>query len=350
MSMQKPSRRVTPWHRALAGAIGKFAIVAAAGMGLAAPAHAFPVSPITTRTELAMWWGDFAALEADNAELRRPGHIDASAGLDIEMFRRGVNLVLNSHVAQPEAYLRELEALTLQWAGEHPRSALAHVLYAKVLVAHAWSYRGGGYARDVPPQAWKDFEEYLRRAATYLKDHADVAMTDSYAHLTLLHIGQGLGWDASQMKAIMHDGLKRNPEDVMLYFAVLTTHLPKWGGDVKTLDKFIREVTEETRPLFGTGMYARLYSLASEDEFGHALFEASLADWPTMKKGYEDMHQRYPNSPQRRNGFAHMACLAKDKATLVALLAELGPNLDASAWGTNGERSLESCQRWAGQL
>jgi hypothetical protein len=31
----------------------------------------------------------------------------------------------------------------------------------------------------------------------------------------------------------------------------------------------------------------------------------------------------------------------------MALLAELGPKIDASQWGPNPERSLESCQRWA---
>jgi len=66
-----------------------------------------------------------------------------------------------------------------------------------------------------------------------------------------------------------------------------------------------------------------------------------------MKKGYEDMQARFPNSPARRNHFAHMACLAKDRTTLVALLAELGKNIEVSNWGPNPERSLEACQRWA---
>jgi hypothetical protein len=44
-----------------------------------------------------------------------------------------------------------------------------------------------------------------------------------------------------------------------------------------------------------------------------------------------------------------MACLAKDKPTLRALLGELGPRLDAARWGPNPERSLEGCLRWARQ-
>ena len=94
-------------------------------------------------------------------------------------------------------------------------------------------------------------------------------------------------------------------------------------------------------------MYARLYSVAADEQFGQALFEESDVDWPTMRQAYEDMLARYPDSPMRLNRYAHMACLAKDKPTLVRLLKQLGPALNADGWGTNPQRSLESCQRWA---
>jgi len=42
-----------------------------------------------------------------------------------------------------------------------------------------------------------------------------------------------------------------------------------------------------------------------------------------------------------------MACLAKDRPTLVMLLAELGKKIDVSLWGPNPQRSLQACQRWA---
>jgi hypothetical protein len=306
-------------------------------------------SPIEIEAEQAFWWGDFDALEKQNNYLRTGRHFSADGAADLEMFRRGLGSVIGAGVEHREAYLRELETLTLQWATEHPKSALAHIMYAKVLVSHAWSYRGGGYAKDVPPEAWSDFIAYLRRAVEYLQAHADVALTDSYAHATLLTIGMGLGWDAKQLQAIAQDGLKRNPQDIDLYFDTLTTLLPKWGGDPKTLDNYIRQAAEQTRADYGMGMYARLYSIAAEEDYGHALFENSYADWPTMKQGYEDMQARFPNSPFRRNRFAYMACLAKDKETLLALLAELGPKVDAAQWGPNPERSLESCQRWAKQ-
>lgn len=312
----------------------------------AAAAGAAEDSPLTTQAIQSFWWGDFAALEQQNAILRQPGHVNREGVLDLEWFRIGLTRVVENN--RNEAYLQELEKLTLQWTREHPQSALAHILYARVLVAHGWAYRGNGYVKDVPPEAWKDFDAYLRRAAQYLLDHADVALTDSYGHEVLLNIARAMNWDDKQIWDIVNDGLKRNPDDTSLYFTALTGLLPKWGGDNRRLDRFIRKATEQTKAQYGTGMYARLYSAAADGDYGHTLFQDSSADWQTMKQSYEDMLSRYP-STGRRNRYAHMACLAKDKATLLAQLDLLGDQLRPEVWGPNGERSLESCQRWARQ-
>jgi hypothetical protein len=301
---------------------------------------------LTTDTLQAFWTGDFAALDKENERLKHGKHIESNGGSEVEYFRNGLAVVIYSKADHNEPYLRELEALTLQWATEHPKSSLAHILYARTLVAHAWSYRGDGYARDVPPEAWTDFRNGLQRAAKYLQDHADVALTDSSAHDLLLSIGNGLDWDIETLKAIQQEGVKRNPDDIELYFDMLDPLLPKWHGNAKILDNYIREVTKQTQATYGTGMYARLYAEAAERQYGHTLFEDSLVDWPTMKKSYEDMLARFPSST-RVNRFALMACLAKDRPTLVALLAELGNKIDVSLWGPNPQRSLQACQRWA---
>jgi len=302
---------------------------------------------LESQTYEAFMKGDFAPLHKDNERLRHGKHFRPDGASELDDFRVGLNRVISINVDNKERYLRELEALTLQWATEHPQSSLAHILHAKVLVAQAWSYRGGAYAHDVPPEALADFHKYLQRAAEYLKDHADAVMTDSSAHDLLLGIGNGLDWDIETLKAIQQDGLKQNPYDIILYFDMVTPLLPKWHGNAKVLDKYIREATKQSQAEFGTGMYTRLYAKAAEDQYGHALFEDSLVDWATMKKGYEDMFARFPNSPERRNRYAYMACLAKDRPTLVALLAELGKKIDVSLWGPNPQSSLEACQRWA---
>lgn len=307
-------------------------------------------SKIAAASEEAMWWGDFAALDRQNTHFTQPGRVDPDGTSQIDEFRQGVGKVLGNDLKNAEPYLTEMDIMTLQWATANPKSALAHILHARALVAHGWSYRGTGYVDSVPPEAWKTFQSYLRRAVDYLKVHAEVALTDSSAHLLLLEIGGSMNWDDEQLAAIAADGLKRNPDDIAIYFEMMDNRLPKWGGNAKVLDTYINEVTEKTRGQFGLGMYARLYAKAAEGQYRHALFEDSHADWDKMKQGYEDFFARYPGSVERRNRYAYMACLAKDKATLLRLLSELGTKIKINNWGENPERNLESCRRWATEL
>jgi hypothetical protein len=322
------------------------ALVLLAPIGAAQAAKA-PRSPITEASENAFWSGDFAALERMNAEFKQPGHFDPDGESQLSLFRAGFDNVVEFRDDNAEIYQKEIDALTLQWAREHPDSALAHILHAEALLGHAWSYRGGGYAKDVPPEAWKDFQAYLQQALVYLKEHADVALTDSSAHRMLLRIGMVQGWSHAQMLAIANDGLRRNPNDLSMYFQLELSLLPKWGGDVRALDQYIKATAVQTRERFGMEMYTRLYFMALEDEFGHGLFENTLADWPKMKQGFEDMLVHYPDNPRRLNEYAYTACLAKDRDMLVKLLGRIGSRVRVASWGANPERSLETCKRWA---
>lgn len=315
-------------------------------MALVAQARAATETLPSERAWESFWWGDFAALEKQNALLKQPGHISADGASELELFRDGLDVVIQNGSGDRESYLLELEKLTLQWTTEHPQSALAHILYARVLAAHGWSYRGTGSAREVPPQALEDFRSYMRRAADYLTKHADVAMTDSSAHATLLNIGKGLGWDQQQLAAVAQEGLKRNPEDIRLYVEVMIALLPQWGGDAGKLDRYIRQVAGQTKANHGMGMYFRLYSAAAEEEYGHALFLETGVDWAMMKQGFQDIQARYP-SPTRRSRYAYMACLAQDKEALLAALNELGSTIDVAPWGPNPQRTLDGCVRWA---
>jgi len=337
--------RLSALPRLLRGALFGAALACMSCAHAAAPAKA----PAETAATEAFWRGDFAELERQYKDAGKADRLDENGTPHLSLFRSGLTTVFNYTMKNQEAYLKEIDVLTLQWATEHPQSSLAHILHAKALFHHGWSYRGGGYVKDVPPEAWKDFHAYLKRAVDYLARHADVALQDSSAHVLLLQIGRGLSWERRQLAAIAQEGLQRNPGDTDIYFAMEDALLPKWGGDAKALDVYIRKVAEQTREQHGLGLYARLYASAAESQFGHALFEDSHADWDKMKQGFEDILARHPDSPLRLNRYAYMACLAKDRDTLLRLLGKLGERVNPEEWGANGQRSLESCKRWAGE-
>lgn len=319
-------------------------------LGCPAAASEPSKSPITNEAYDALWSGDFARLEQRYAYYRQPGRFEPDGTSQLDLFRRGIADVFNAQVADPERYLKELDMLTLQWATEHPRSVLAHLLHARSLLAHAHSYRGSGFANQVPPHAWADYHNYLRQAASYLGKHAELALTDSYAYFILLEAGKGLSWPDKQMASIAAEGVKRNPEDIVIHEAMANRLLPKWGGHPKALDDYIKLAAEQTRAVYGSGMYAMLYATAAEQQYGNDLFQNSHADWDKMKQGFEDLLTRFPQSMQERNRYAYMACIAGDRATLLRLLGEIGTQVRPGAWGHNGKRAFETCRRMATQL
>lgn len=327
-------------------------VAACAAILLAAgPAHAAKQekSPVQLAAEDAFWDGDFAALERQNDEIRHGHSIDPDGSSRLAGFRHGIVDVFNNDVEHVDVYLSDLDALTLRWAQDNPSSAFAHVLHVQSLLRHAWSYRGGAYASEVPPEAMQEFVKYVQKALDYFKAHADVALTDSYAHEQLLEIGRALSWSKAQMLAVANDGVKRNPDDTNIYFQMEASLLPKWSGTPRELDDYIKSAAEQSRARFGMGMYARLYWAAADDQFGARLFEDSFADWDKMKQGFEDMETRFPGNAYRLNGYARMACLAKDKPTFLKLLGRIGDQIDTSAWGRNPEHTAELCRRWATQ-
>lgn len=311
--------------------------------------HAAEIPTIADAAEIAFWWGNFDALEEQNARFRQPGAYDPDGALQLTLFRQGVDRIFKNNVQHTEAYLQEVDRLTLEWATAHPASALAHILHAQALAQHGWSYRGNAFGSQVTPEAWKQFAAYQHRASDYLQAHATTAFTDSYADVVLLKIGRALELNGALLDTVLQQGLARNPDDLDLYIERMLPLLPKWGGTPKQLDDYIRQSTEQARETLGAGLYARLYSAAAEEEFGPALFTGTHANWGTMRQGFDDLLSRFPDQAKWRNRYAYMACLAQDKGVLRTQLAELGGMTKLAEWGYNGQRTLEGCRRLAGE-
>lgn len=312
-------------------------------------AHAAETPTIADAAETAFWWGNFDALEEQNARFRQPGAYNADGQSQLSLFRKGVSRIFSNQVQHTEDYLQEVDRLTLEWATTHPASALAHSLHAQALSQHGWSYRGNAVSSQVTPDGWKQFQAYQQRAVNYLQAHAGVAFTDSYAHLELLQIGRALQLNGTLLDTVLEQGLARNPDDIDLYVQRMITLLPKWGGTAKDLDNYIKQSAGHARAPFGAGLYTQLYSAAAEEQFGHALFTESNANWDTMKVGFDDLLARSPGKAWWRNRYAYVACLAKDKTVLRTQLADLGSAVNVDEWGYNGQRTVEGCKRLAGE-
>ena len=90
-------------------------------------------------------------------------------------------------------------------------------------------------------------------------------------------------------------------------------------------------------------MAARIYWFASQPQFDNALWRDSLAAWPRMKDGFEDIVARYPD-PWNLNAYANFACLAEDKQKVLELFKRIGTDVVPQAWYP---QLHDYCSAWA---
>lgn len=298
----------------------------------------------------AMWWGDFEALERMHALYQQPAQRLSSEGRStLAAVRRGLASPVGPRLKAGDGYFKQVDDLTLQWAKDHPNSAVAHVLHAGALRRHGLAHRGGEFASKVPEEAWREFKRYVDAAIAYLLRHERVAFQASVAYVELIELGRLAGWGLPQLWAVASRGLAAFPHDEGMMSAMVTAVVPRWGGDDAVLDRMINDLVKPTREAHGDIYYARLYALAAAEEYGAALFKESRVDWRRMKAGYLQLVERHP-AAVNLNEFAYHACMARDKPALRDLLVRVGPKPLTTSWGVNGLRTFESCKRFAAEL
>ena len=300
--------------------------------------------------ETAYRWGDFAELERLYAIYGKAGVRSELTGTPrVLHFWMGINAINNSKLRVTDEYYQQLDALTRQWAHKYPQSVLAQLLYADTLMTHAFAHRGGGYANTVSSTAWTEFRKYLDLALVQLQKTEALAAKDSTWNKSMLAIGRNLDWDRKDLMAVFEAGIAKNPDDDDLYFVMLETLLPKWSGDLKTIERFIAWADKNTRQKRGLEMYARLYAGMSYSEVYQTLFTSTSASWTSMKIGFEDRLKRYPHT-DHRNMYAYFACMANDRPALQEQLDLIGDKFDPIFWGIYPERTFEACKKMAQQV
>lgn len=244
-----------------------------------------------------------------------------------------------------DSLLRDIQR-TKTWTSENSAAPLAHVLHAAALLEYGGYFRGSGFANTVPPQAWKIYEEYARKAGDYLLQSQAAASKSTSWHVWTLNIARIAGWPSEVVRRIFEAGVAQDPTDYRLYQNTLEYYLPKWSGSAQATDEFIQYAVTRAPSSYGLELYARLYAGAGEGQFKRRLYMDSLVDWAKMKEGLELWYQRFPTT-WNKNIVAYHACIAGDKSLAKQTLNEIGDSLELRIWQPNAKATVESCVRWA---
>lgn len=300
---------------------------------------------IVEQAAQAMRQRDFASLERQYRSYTQPMQRTASGAFKAQLFDDGVGQVLHGGNDDGEDYRKAWVEVTRGWVASNAKSPLAYLLHGNALMMHGLYFRGTGYVNSVAPPAMELFRKHAMEAAELLAANVGVAGEDTGWNVLMLSIGRWLGWPRDVMLRVFNDGVIKNPGDYRLYVGMENYLLPKWAGSPQALDEYINTIAMRDPQQQGMELYARLYSSAAQDQFGHALYAASRVDWSKMKQGLQDWTTRFP-TPWNKNIFAYHACIAGDKQAMAGLLKQLGKQVDYELWEPNGRVTYESCRTW----
>lgn len=234
-----------------------------------------------------------------------------SSGLwKLTLFYGGVKALPNEHVTTNN-YWNDLESRSRKWIKFNPKSPTGHLAYASILLKHAWMFRGSGWGYQVRKEDWKPFHEYIEKARVVLEETKKISALDPEWYVLMIDVATAQGWESDKFQELMKEANKKYPYFYQIHFEAINYLTPKWHGSKEDIEKFANEITSLTNKKEKSGMYSRIYWVASQYNYGNDLFTKSSVVWNKMSQSINDVIEQYPDQ-WNINNFAYFSCLAGD--------------------------------------
>jgi hypothetical protein len=225
-----------------------------------------------------------------------------------------------------------LESATEAYLREHPDSAPAVVAHARILVSHAWSFRGGGWARNLSPAQRDGFADYLERARRVLDDHRAAGSSDPEWYSLRIHVMNGQDVDKLAILELAGQALDLEPTYQPVDYVTANALLPKWGGSAELLNRFVALAVAKSSSAEGNQAYARImFNIARSDPEPFAALTQLGVKWPVLRDSLEQISTAYAD-PWNWNAERAMACLMGTQQDFNGALRRVESHLTTVAW------------------
>lgn len=303
------------------------------------PAENWPSLVMTVQRVSSLYYsGQFALLERALQDLvsskKRFDDGDSPAAAAYWSFRR--------MMPSPGADASHREILS-RWHAAMPASIFVPFGEARFMYANGWNARGSGFSGSVSQESWELFHIRLKEAEQILVDAPAPLKDTPLWHNLMLAITQDTSRTKNKPDEVFEQAVRRWPDYYDFYEVRLTRLVPRWGGSWEQVESFIQRWSTEQSKSEGHSLYARLYASLKDQGVTP---DATMMDWPTMRRSFEDLTKRFPVR-RFKNLYASHACFARDKAAFGAAMAKLPAyDLDHQFWLSG--HSYDACMRWAG--
>ena len=275
----------------------------------------------------------FAVLDFLAANLRRKQSRFRSGDWRLEHFYVGLERGSKTvNTAETTHYLPTIEA----WLDERPNSLPARIALARAHQKRAWEFRGTGFASAVPEKAWPKFRKHLNKALDLLQSAKATSVDDPQFYRLWIDIARASGAPKKEQIALCKKGIEIEPQYHPLYYAVVFTLLPKWGGSAEEIAKFAMAARQHVGEELHAEFYARMAAYAAESTTDKDFFHRFLFSWQLLDQGQRDIERRYPKSRRNLNRRCWFSAAANRQKAAKDCFKRLAPawNKDKQAvWG-----------------
>ncbi len=286
-------------------------VVAFLGIATVADASEWSVrKEVNDRVTTVYYDGRFDELDTLHVDFRKNQERTPSGVWKLSLFY-GVFDGFSEAVSEGDDFWEEAKAPAKRWMTARPRSAAAALMYANILQAYAWKFRGTSYAKSVPKENWEPFRRAIEDLRVFLTENKAVASNDPQWFVEMLNVARAQSWDISDTQKIVDEGTRKFPGYYGIYFEAAEAYAPRWGGSVSLVQSLVDQGVRSTSKTDGRGLYARIYWSLGNEMIKAGLSKGTFPNWREMKASIGDVISKYPDA-WNYNHFAFFACLAGD--------------------------------------
>jgi hypothetical protein len=224
----------------------------------------------------------------------------------------------------------KLEEKLKGWSSASPTSTLPALLLSSAYINHGYAYRGGGYSSTVSPEARDLFNQYVALAEAAIDAHAVTGAKDPCWQASRIRVTNISSKRSALLKSAIEEALTSFPWLYDIYFESALALAPQYGGSAEMIEALAQSALKRNPNGEGAAIYARIY-FSTDQTFEGNPFRNGSAQWPIVKKGFEQIVKDYPESGNL-SMFAKLACQAGDLETVRDALVRVGNKLDMLYW------------------
>lgn len=224
------------------------------------------------------------------------------------------------------------------WTRKRPESITARLVLAELWMSHAWAARAGKWEHDFTDEERALVAERLKQAQVTLEEAYEVEEECPHQVATDLRLAVAGRWPKEGELRVYEWAIRQEPDYQLTYNLHLYYLEPSWMGEHGDWARAAGAIAAQPG---GPERYARAIWV------NRSRGDSGLADvsWPLLKKGFQGLVARHPDSLEVKSAFCYFAVRFKDLAETRRLLDEIGFRMPTSVW--RDRETFAQAHRWA---